>query len=235
MNAHWKHSIRAAALVVSLAACGGGGSDSADSPGSPLPAASRETGSPASSAPDAAASTSEAQPAAVTLGAPTQLVTGSGNPITATVNGRTCTVEALFGTCQAHTGTGGPFAVTVTSDKKDFARRTLTIYCGVDNARPGFSATGTILILEAQMSFEPHGEAEGIIIDGPDRAEAMIAFRGTGADCAQVFGLGDVAKGSIYTGGNGAYMVKRPDESTACITATAESFVVSEAATSCRV
>jgi hypothetical protein len=227
-----KTTVRASALGVLLtivAAGCGGSSDSSDAAGDTSGAGDTVAAVASDGSPDTAAP----QVSGAGLGAPTNLAPATGKTITAAVNGRTCTVEGLFGTCQAHTGSGGPFAITVESDPKEFSKRTLTVYCGVDNAAPAYAVSGELLFGESQLTFPGHGEAEGITSQGPNGAEAVIVFRPAGAGCAQVFGLGPIQPGALVTGSDGSYMTKRPDGSSICVTATADSFAVTEGATAC--
>jgi hypothetical protein len=216
-------------LLTFVATACGGSSDSSDAAGDTSGAGETVAAVADDGPPDTAA----LQVSGASLGAPTNLAPATGKAITAAVNGRTCTVEGLFGTCQAHTGSGGPFAITVESDPKEFSKRTLTVYCGVDNAAPAYAVSGELLFGESQLTFPGHGEAEGITSQGPDGAEAVIVFRPAGAGCAQVFGLGPIQPGALVTGSDGAYMTKRPDGSSICVTATADSFAVAEGATAC--
>src|SRR5687768_6336079 len=100
------------ALLVVLVACGSDGGDDGDADQEPSPTASSGAGPPSPSPPAPASAATEV------LGEPGPFAAGGGeaSPLDVAVDGRECVLtDALFGSCRASTGAGGPFVVTVES------------------------------------------------------------------------------------------------------------------------
>src|SRR5688500_17900372 len=95
--------------VVGSAACGGGDDDAGAPDGGDT-----STTSTTSTIAEAAGGDDGEAAATQLLGEPTQFGPGGGGAedVPATVAGRACEIEeALFGSCRASTGDGGPFLV----------------------------------------------------------------------------------------------------------------------------
>jgi hypothetical protein len=165
---------------------------------------------PSSSEPAAPSSATEADggtPIAIeVLGESTAFAPGGDvEPIDAGVSGRECLLsEPLFGSCRAATGAGGAFVVTAEGSADAPGEWTIVARCGLTPAAPGASASGAFTPVVTDLGLAPYGEITGVTLLGPDRAEAALVYQPGGAACPTVWGLGEIDRTSLFTGGTDA-------------------------------
>jgi hypothetical protein len=130
---------------------------------------------------------------------------GDAEPIEVSVSGRECVLsEPLFGSCRAATGAGGAFTVTAEGDPDSPSEWTVVARCGLTPAAPGASASGAFTPVLADIGLAPYGEVAGVTLLGPDGADAALVYQPQGAACPVVWGLGQVDRTSLFTGGTDA-------------------------------
>jgi hypothetical protein len=196
--------LRLAALALVLATatgCGGESASSDDSSG----AATAVTSS--SAATESATASETVAPADVgVLGEPAGFEPGAeADAIEVSVSGRECvTSEPLFGSCRAATGAGGAFVVTAEGDPDSPSEWTLVARCGLAPAVPGAAASGSFTPVLADLALAPYGELAGVTMLGAEDAVAALVYQPQGATCPVVWGLGEIDRGSIFTGGTDA-------------------------------
>jgi hypothetical protein len=193
-----------AALALTLAttaSCGGDAPSTGDGAAPTTPAESEVTDAvPATEAADDAPADIEV------LGEPSAFEPATGaEPIAVSVAGRECVLaEPLFGSCRAATGAGGAFVVTAEGDPDSPSEWNVVARCGLTPATPGASASGEFTPVMADLALAPYGEVAGVTLIGPDGAVAALVYQAPGTACPVVWGLGDVDRRSIFTGGTDA-------------------------------
>ncbi|MBJ7355884.1 hypothetical protein [Nocardioides sp.] len=194
------------ALLGVLGACGGDADDEAGDAADPGPVASAGS-EPAS--PSTSPSASQPAPAAAqaqVLGEPGRFAAGGGeaSPLDVEMAGRECVLaDALFGSCRASTGTGGPFVVTAESTTEAPSVWNVVVRCGTDPAVPAASAQGEFQPMTTDLGLEPYGEVVGVTLVGDD-AEAALVYQPEASECPVVWGLGAVDRSSLFVGGTDA-------------------------------
>jgi hypothetical protein len=220
-----RHLVAVAALaVLALGACGGAEpSDSVDGT-SGASAGSTAPMEDADAAPTPFAATGE----------PTGLVAGGTGAaeITPTLDGRTCTVPDLFGTCVA---ANGSFVVTALGDPVDSSVWNVVVYCGLEPAVPVASLrqvqSGPGL---SQLSFAPYGEVIGVQIRTATESSLFVVYERAGESCPSVHGAGALDPASFVGGGQEVALLTRPDGSLACLSVDPSgAFVTAERQESC--
>lgn len=230
------HVIRLSGLLVLtavVAACGGSGSRGTS--------VARSTVAEVGATEPASAGTDTTSPAAQTpafaaAGAPTGLVSGGNGtePVAATLSGRDCTIDGLFGTCRGAAGSGGEFVVASHNDPADYSIWTVVVGCGTQPATPIASVKAKQLVATADLTFATYGDVAGIVRHAEGASEAFLVYQPSGATCPNVFGLGPIQPNSIMTAGTDVVGVTRPDGTLACARADAAAgFVVTEGQTGC--
>jgi hypothetical protein len=151
--------------------------------------------------------TTQVAPADVdVLGEPAGFESGAAaDPIEVGVSGRQCVTSApLFGSCRAATGAGAAFVVTAEGDPDAPADWTIVARCGLAPAVPGAAASGSFTPVLADLALAPYGELAGVTMLGAEDAVAALVYQPEGASCPVVWGLGEIDRGSIFTGGTDA-------------------------------
>ena len=189
------------ALLMSLVGCGDSDPDPSDAdataPSSPSPATPSPTPSPPQSDPPAGDGSSEI------LGVAGMFAAGGGDatPLEAQVQGRECVLtEALFGSCRASTAAGGSFLVTMESTVEAPSVWNVVVRCGTSPAVPAASAMGEFQPMSSDLGLEPYGEVLGVTLVG-EVAEAALVYQPEGSECPVLWGLGEVDRANVFTGG----------------------------------
>ncbi len=121
------------------------------------------------------------------------------------VAGRECVLaEALPLTCRASTGAGGAFVVTaegVADAPGDF---NVVVRCGLTPAAPVASASGPFQPITADLGLAEYGEVVGVTLRSTDTVEAALVYLPADEECPIVWGLGEISRDSIFTGGTDA-------------------------------
>jgi hypothetical protein len=208
-----KRLLTAVALTVAAAlttSCGGSSDAGGQSARPTTPPSSVPTTSETASSETASTPTSEAPDTAAdiaVLGGASSFEAGGGSaePLQVDVAGRECVLsEPLFGSCRGATGAGGAFVVTAEGDPDSVSTWTVVARCGLAPAAAGASASGTFTPVMADLGLAPYGEVAGVTLLGPDHAEAALVYQPQGAACPTVWGLGEVDRASLFTGGTDA-------------------------------
>jgi hypothetical protein len=125
-------------------------------------------------------------------------------PIDIEQNGRECVIaEPLFGSCRASSGVGGSFAVTAESTPEAPSEWNIVVRCGLSPALPAATAQGEFQPVSADLGLEPYGDVVGVTLTA-DVAEAALVYHPEGSDCPVVWGLGEIERFSLLTGGTDA-------------------------------
>jgi hypothetical protein len=170
----------------------------------------------------------------VATGEPTGLVAGGSGAgeITPTIDGRTCTVPDLFGTCAA---ANGSFVVTVVGEPTDSAVWNVVVHCGTAPAVPIASLKQTQAgPATSQLTFAPFGEVIGVQLRTETESSLFVVYQQPGQDCPSVHGAGALDPNSFIGGGQDVAVLTRPDGSLACLSVDASgAFVTSEQQETC--
>lgn len=126
---------------------------------------------------------------------------GDATPLDAQVQGRECVLtEALFGSCRASTAVGGAFLVTMESTLEASSVWNVVVRCGTSPGLPAASAMGEFQPMTSDLGLALYGEVVGVTLVG-EVAEAALVYQPEGSECPVVWGLGEVDRGNIFTGG----------------------------------
>jgi hypothetical protein len=195
--------------AVAMTSCGGGSpaaeSQPTSSPTSPV-ASAEATASESAAAPPATEAVEGTAAHVDVLGAPSPFAPArDGEPMEVSVSGRECVlVEPLFGSCRAATGAGGAFVVTAEGVADSPGEWTVVARCGLAPAAPGAAASGAFAPVLADVGLAPYGDGAAVTLLGTDHAEAALVYQPAGAPCPVVWGLGQVSRTSLFTGGTDA-------------------------------
>lgn len=185
-----------------LASCGDSPPDSS-APESASASDPLRTSSSASSSASPATSTPEPDASADILGEPGLFGPGGADAtsLDVQVDGRECVLSTpLFGSCRASTGAGGAFVVTMESTPEAPTVYDVVVRCGTAPAEAVASAVGDFQPRSSDVGLEAYGEVLGVTLVG-DVAEGALVYQPEGATCPVVWGLGEVDRNNLFTGG----------------------------------